>query len=229
MTPDRSKLKANEALAEDRSPLCHSMKNLPLPLPGHRRSMAAACGSERTRLAIIEAYLELLRRNSRMPTAVQLAAQAGCSVRSIFERFPDLDALSLATADFTIAQGQAEAVARHVDGDRPTRIRSHVETRARACEKWLPLWRIITNQDQVAELRTRVVLVRLANIERMKLMYRRELSSLPEAAADELLIALAVLTSFESWDQMRNCHGLSTDAAQGIWRSAIDRMLPSGR
>jgi AcrR family transcriptional regulator len=164
-----------------------------------------------------------------MPTAVQIAEQAGCSVRSVFERFSDLDALSLATADFAIAQGQAEAVARHVDGDRPTRIRSHVETRARACEKWLPLWRIITNQDQVAELRTRVVLVRLANIERMKLMYRRELSSLPEAAADELLIALAVLTSFESWDQMRNCHGLSTDAAQGIWRSAIDRMLPSGR
>jgi DNA-binding transcriptional regulator YbjK len=185
--------------------------------------------SERTRLAIIEAYQELLRRNSVMPTAVQIAAQAGCSVRSVFERFSDLDALSLATADFTIAQGQAEAVARHVDGDRPTRIRSHVETRARACEKWLPLWRIITNQDQVAELRTRVVLVRLANIERMKLMYRRELSSLPEAAADELLIALAVLTSFESWDQMRHCHGLSTDAAQGLWRSAIDRMLPSGR
>jgi DNA-binding transcriptional regulator YbjK len=185
--------------------------------------------SERTRLAIIEAYQELLRRNSVMPTAVQIAEQAGCSVRSVFERFSDLDALSLATADYTIAQGQAEAVARHVDGDRPTRIRSHVETRARACEKWLPLWRIITNQDQVAELRTRVVLVRLANIERMKLMYRRELSSLPEAEADELLIALAVLTSFESWDQMRHCHGLSTDAAQGIWRSAIDRMLPSGR
>jgi len=185
--------------------------------------------SERTRLAIIEAYQELLRRNSVMPTAVQIAEQAGCSVRSVFERFSDLDALSLATADFTIAQGQAEAVARHVDGDRPTRIRSHVETRARACERWLPLWRIITNQDQVAELRTRVVLVRLANIERMKLMYRRELSSLPEAAADELLIALAALTSFESWDQMRHCHGLSTDAAQGVWWSAIDRMLPSGR
>ena len=185
--------------------------------------------SERTRLAIIEAYQELLRRNSVMPTAVQIAEQAGCSVRSVFERFSDLDALSLATADFTIAQGQAEAVARHVDGDRPTRIRSHVETRARACEKWLPLWRIITNQDQVAELRTRVVLVRLANIERMKLMYRRELSSLPEAAADELLIALAVLTSFESWDQMRHCHGLSMEAGQGVWRSAIDRMLPSRR
>jgi AcrR family transcriptional regulator len=94
--------------------------------------------SERTRLAIIEAYLELLRRNSVMPTAGQIAEQAGCSVRSIFERFSDLDALSLATADYAIAQGQAEAVARNIDGDRATRIQSHVETRARACEKWLP-------------------------------------------------------------------------------------------
>jgi AcrR family transcriptional regulator len=183
--------------------------------------------SERTKLAIIEAYLELLRRNPRMPTAAQLAERAGCSVRSIFERFPDLDALSLATADYAIVQGQAESAARHVDGDRPTRIQSHVETRALACEKWLPLWRIIANQDQVAELRTRVVLVRLANIERMKLMYRLELFSLPEPERDQLLIALAALISFESWDQMRHCYGLSMEAGQDVWRCAIDRMLPS--
>ena len=92
--------------------------------------------SERTRLAIIEAYLDLLRGGPRMPTAARIARQAGRSVRSIFERFSDLNALSLATADYAIAQGQAEAVARSVDGDRPTRIQSHVETRARACVKW---------------------------------------------------------------------------------------------
>ena len=101
---------------------------------------------ERTRLAIIAAYLELLRRNPQMPTGAQLADQAGCSVRSIFERFSDLNALRLAVADYAIAQGQAE---------------------------------------------------------------------------------LAVLISFESWDQMRHCHGLSMEAAQDVWRSAIDRMLPS--
>ena len=49
--------------------------------------------SERTRQAIIEAYLELLRRDPRMPTAAQLAERAGCSVRSIFGRFSDLNAL----------------------------------------------------------------------------------------------------------------------------------------
>ena len=183
--------------------------------------------SQRTRLTIIQAYLELLRRHGVMPTAAQIADEAGYSTRSIFERFSDLDALSLATADYAIVQGQAEAMPRHVDGDRPTRIRSHVETRALACEKWLPLWRIITSQDQIAELKTRVVLVRLANIERMKLMYAPELSSLAEPPRAELLIAMAALTSFESWDQMRHCYGLSMDAAEGVWRSAIDRMLPS--
>ena len=85
----------------------------------------------------------------------------------------------------------------------------------------------ITRQDQIAKLKTRVVLVGLANIERMKVMYAPELSRLPEPPRDQLLVALAALTSFESWDQMRDCHGLSVEAAQAVWRSAIDRMLPS--
>jgi hypothetical protein len=57
-------------------------------------------------------------------------------------------------------------------------------------------------------------------------MYRLELFSLPEPEREQLLIALAALISFESWDQIRHCHNLSMEAAQGVWRSAIDRMLP---
>ena len=34
---------------------------------------------------------------------------------------------------------------------------------------------------------------------------------------ERLLIALATLISFESWDQMRNCYGLSLEAAQEVW------------
>jgi len=182
--------------------------------------------SKRTRQALIDAYLRLLRRNPTMPKAAQIAKEAGYSVRSVFERFTDLDELTLATADHAIAQGQAEAVARNVDADRATRIRSHVETRALACEKWLPLWRVMVSQDQAA-LRRRVVMVRAANIERMKLMYRPELSTLMEPDRDNLLLALATLTSFESWDQLRHCYKLSTEDAQAVWRSAIDRILPS--
>lgn len=183
--------------------------------------------SERTRQSIIDAYLGLLRRDPSIPTAAEIAKAAGYSVRSIFERFADLNALTLATADYAILQGQAESQARDVDADRATRIRSHVHIRAAACEKWSPLWRVLmTTQQEVVELQQRIVLARYANIERMKLMYARELGTLDEAARQRLLIGLATLVSFESWDQMRDCYKLSIEDAEATWIVAIDRMLP---
>lgn len=183
--------------------------------------------SERTRHLIIEAYLDLLNLAPGTPTAAQIAARAGYSVRSIFERFSDLDALGLAAMEYALAVGQAEAVARDVDGDRPTRIRSHVETRAYATEKWLPLWRIlIRTQDKMPDLKSRIALARQGNLERLKLMYRPELSTLEAPAHAQLLVALVVLISFESWDLMRDHFGLPPEEARDVWRSAIDRMLP---
>lgn len=185
--------------------------------------------SERTRLIIIEAYLALLQEHRRMPTSAEIAARAGYSVRSIFERFADLDALSLATADHAIMLGQAEAQARDTEGDRATRIRSHVTTRAQACEKWLPLWRILTAkpvQEQVADLRARVRAVRRANVERLELMYRTELATLDPPAREAMVLALATLTSFESWEALRDDFGLGWEAALDVWAAAIDRMLP---
>ena len=99
--------------------------------------------SERTKQLIIEAFLALLRDDPQMPTAVQIAERAGYSVRSIFERFPDLNKLRVAAADYGLAQAAALAPARHVDGDRETRIRSQVETRAGTCERGVALWRVL--------------------------------------------------------------------------------------
>lgn len=198
--------------------------------PANGRFDGRRLRSERTRHLIIEAYLGLLHETRSMPTAAEIARRAGYSVRSIFERFADLDALSLATADYAIALGQAEAVATDVEGDRPTRIRSHIRTRAQACEKWLPLWRILTAkpiQEQLPEIRARVVAVRRANIDRVKLMYAPELGTLDEKSREQLLTALATLTSFESWEQLRSDFGLSWDEALEKWRNAIDRLLPT--
>ena len=185
--------------------------------------------SERTRQLIVEAYLALLLEQRRMPTAAEIAVRAGYSVRSIFERFSDLDALSLTAADYAIALGQADAVARDTEGDRAARIRSHVRTRAQACEKWLPLWRMLTAkpvQEQVTDLRLRVLAVRRGNVERVELMYQPELATLDPPAREALVMALVTLTSFESWGALREDFGVSWDSALDVWVSAIDRMLP---
>jgi len=186
--------------------------------------------SERTRQLIIEAYLALIRENPSipMPTAQEIAARAGYSVRSVFERFPDLHTLRVAAADYGLAHAAALAPARDVDGDRATRIRSQVETRAGTCERGVALWRALTyNFDENDALTVRIKVARERTIDRMRLMYRRELSVLTDLEQRNLLIALEAITDIESWARMRDTYGLSYAESCAVWIRAIDRMLPS--
>jgi AcrR family transcriptional regulator len=183
--------------------------------------------SERTKQYIIEAYLTLLRQNPRPPTASQIAERAGYSVRSLFERFPDLLSLSLAAADFAFAQANTQAAVRNANGDRAMRIRTQVETRAQTCEDWLPLWRaLVLNQQVSEELRARIRRVREAIMARILLMYRPELDIVSHIERRRTLIAIEALTDFESWARMREAAGLSVDEACTVWIRAIDRLLP---
>ncbi|HLG49739.1 MAG TPA: hypothetical protein VKY24_26095 [Reyranella sp.] len=183
--------------------------------------------SERTRHLIIEAYLSLLRDSSQVPTSAQIAERAGYSVRSVFERFPDLMSLRIAATDYAFAKSTADAELRDLDGDRSTRIRSQVETRARTCEAWLPMWRALNaNQGDSDELRSRVRLARELIFRRLELMYQPELSTLAEPLRRYTLIALEALTDFESWGRMRENYGLTIEEAREVWMRTIDRLLP---
>lgn len=185
--------------------------------------------SERTKQLIIEAYLALIRENplTPMPTPAEIASRAGYSVRSIFERFPDLHALRVAAADYGLAHAAALAPAREIDGDRPTRIRSQVETRAGTCERGIALWRaLLFNVDEDDALKLRIRVARERTIERMETMYRPELSTLSDVERRNLLIALEAITDIESWARMRETFGLSFAESCAVWIRAIDRMLP---
>jgi AcrR family transcriptional regulator len=183
--------------------------------------------SERTRQYIIEAYLAVLREGAGVPTAAQIAERAGYSVRSLFERFPDLLTLSLAAADYAFAQASAQAVVRNVDADRATRIRTQVETRGRTCEQWLPLWRALTrNLHHSDELKERMHRVREAVRLRLELMYRPELAAMAAIERQRTVIALEAITDFESWARMRETFALSVEEAGAVWIRAIDRLLP---
>ena len=183
--------------------------------------------SERTRQYIIEAYLAVLRESPMVPTAAQIAERAGYSVRSLFERFPDLLALSLAAADYAFAQANTQAVIRNVDADRATRIRTQVETRGQTCEKWLPLWRALTrNLHYSEELKARMWRVREAVRLRLELMYRLELATMTAVERQRTLIALEAITDFESWARMRETFALSVEEAGAVWIRVIDGLLP---
>ncbi|HTR84497.1 MAG TPA: TetR/AcrR family transcriptional regulator [Reyranella sp.] len=183
--------------------------------------------SERTRQRIVEAYLSLLGETGQMPTANQIAERAGCSVRSIFERFTDLHALRVVVTDSAFAEANAQAVLRDVDADRPTRLQSQVRTRAQTCERWLPMWRALNaNQGESEELKTRIRQARDMIVRRLELMYRPELAALAEDERRKVLLALEAITDFESWARMREHFGLSVEDAINLWIRTIDGLLP---
>lgn len=184
--------------------------------------------SERTRQLIIEAYLALAREESPvLPTAARVAERAGYSVRSVFERFPDLHGLQVAAADYAITQVVAMAASRDVGGSRMERIKSHVNTRARTSERWLPLWRaLIANQGSSEELKARAHAMRERVLSLMEHVYAPELSTLSDVTRRHTLIALEAIVDVESWARMREYFGLSDEEVAAAWIQAIDRLLP---
>jgi len=175
----------------------------------------------------VEAYIALVRESGQMPTAVQIAERAGYSVRSIFERFPDLTALRVAVTDYAIAEARASAALRDLDADRATRIRSQIDQRSQTCERWLPLWRGLNcNASQSPDLQQRLVLIRQLVVMRMEMMFKPELTAASAADRRKIIFALEALTDFESWARMRELYGLSIEQAKGVWIRAIDRLLP---
>jgi AcrR family transcriptional regulator len=196
--------------------------------PKHRQNDGRLRRSERTREALIKAYLDLLREKQQPPTAPEIAKRAGCSIRSVFQHFSGLLTLSLAAADYAFAQALAQAAVPNVDADLHTRLKAQVETRAAICEQWLPLWRaLLRYQSESEELAIWIKRIRTAMVGRLELVYGPELSTLPEAERSQLLVALDILTDFESWGRLREGHGLSIEAARDIWINAIGRMLPT--
>lgn len=183
--------------------------------------------SERSRQSILRAYMELVSEARRQPTALQIAERAGCSLRLIFQHFADLGSLTLAAAKISYQQGRARGDAAKLDGDRDTRIRTHMERRARNCEAWLPLWRVgHTQYDQSPELARLGSLVRKATMDRFAVMYAPELAGLSDVERRRLLIAFEAITDYESWGRLRDEHGLSVEQATAHWVGIVDRMLP---
>ena len=183
--------------------------------------------SVRTRQLVIEAYLELLRENPRIPTAAQVAERAGYSVRSVFERFPDLHALRIAATDYAFGQANDQTLTTGSDGNRKSRLKAHVERRARICTEWLPLWRALNaNKGDSEELEMRVRFIREATVRRIELFYQPELSTMAETERRQTVLAIDSLIDFESWARMREFFGLSFEEACNAWIRAIDRLLP---
>jgi AcrR family transcriptional regulator len=207
------------------------------PVPGAPAGVVETDGrrarSIRTRAVIIDAFIALLREKGTPPTAAEIAKRAGCSTRSVFERFADFKSLYAAAFDHALQSGLAIPVGDMPGRGRAERIAFQVKVRAVNCENWLPLWRVImraaigtVDLGSVDVLQARVSVVRGMSRARVELMYQPELLSLPLDRREATLIAIEALTDYEAWGRMREHYPMSFEEACAVWRMMIDQLLP---
>jgi len=207
----------------------NAKKRRPVRVKGNTLKMDGRhARSLRTRAAIMEAFLGLIREKAEVPTAAQIAKRAGCSTRSVFERFSDFKELAAAAFDHVLQQGLSTPVGDTPSRDRATRIAFQVRVRATNCENWLPLWRVVTRASIGAQevLQVRISVVREMSRARLRLMYEPELSTLSQWKREATLIALEALTDYESWGRMREHYKLSFDEGCEVWAAMTDQLLP---
>ena len=168
----------------------------------------------RTRTAIAEAMLTLLEEGVVRPTARDIAARAGVSLRSVFQHFDDMESL------------YAECVARQqqrlvpwrvaVDPSLPIdeRLRVLIATRARLYEHVAPVRRAALAVSQDSPV-LRHALTQFAAEDRRELLtlFGDELGG---TARRERMAALEAATSFNVWEHVRRVQECSMAAAQRV-------------
>ena len=76
-----------------------------------RKRLTREDSRDRTTQRLLAAARKLIAKRGLSDTTLEdIAEEAGCSVRSVFWHFSDLDVLSLAAADYAIARGQAQSL-----------------------------------------------------------------------------------------------------------------------
>jgi AcrR family transcriptional regulator len=185
---------------------------------------------DRNRDAVVTALLGMYREGNLGPSADQVAERAGISVRSLFRYFDDIDTLVQAA----IARQQEHlaplyALDASVDQPLVERVDRFVATRVRLLEEMGDVGRVA----RALAARQPMILAELARIrgvlrKQLTSLFAVELDALPPAQRRATAAAADVVSSWESFDLMRNDQGLSRDDAAAAMCATLLRLLDAG-
>jgi len=179
----------------------------------------------RTREAIVDACIELVEAGDLRPTAPRIAERAGVSVRSIFQHFDDLETLFGAVGEQVFRRLAVLVTPIDEDGPLPDRLAAFVAQRATLNEAMTPILMAASIHaatspvvHQQFEAGHRFFRSQVAQI------FATELEA-AGARAPALLDAIALITSWPSWDLLRHNEGRSAAEAATSVRQAIEILL----
>jgi AcrR family transcriptional regulator len=201
------------------------MPNLaPQFIEAHRDGRSARRAG--TRAAVVDALLALLESGELRPTAPRIAARAGISLRSVFQHFPDMEALFAAAADRQIERLRPRLES--IDPARPLRERigAFVAQRTQLLEAVAPVRRAALLMEPFsAEIAKRLRWARSESRAEIERTFAPELRRRRPGERREVLDALDVTTGFNAWEPLRRHQGLSVEQARRVMARVIGALL----
>jgi AcrR family transcriptional regulator len=173
----------------------------------------------------MDALLALLDEGDLKPTSGTIAARAGVSERTLFQHFPDREALFQGAA-----LAQAERIGPLIEplpgpeAPLTQRLEAFVAQRCRVLERVSPVRRAAlllepTSETVAGWLRA----VREGAAAEVAYVFAPELDG--RGDRDELLHALVAAAAWPTWESLRAHQGLSPEAAEATMRRTVGALL----
>jgi AcrR family transcriptional regulator len=186
--------------------------------------------TERTRAAILDALLELLREGELSPGVARIAERAGVSKRSIFVHYASLEALHQDLAER--GTQMVLDVVRVIDPSLPLaeRVTTICDQRARVHESIGPLRRAASLRVASSPTAARSQqFSRQASRDQVVRVFAPELGALTPGERRRRTAAIDALLSGDTWDLWRGTHGLDVGEATRAMAEALARLLEPPR
>jgi AcrR family transcriptional regulator len=182
--------------------------------------------SRKTRAAILDALLDLLREGAVQPSATEIAARAGISKRSIFVHYATLEELHQDLAERATAT--VLDLLWVIDPTLPLdqRIAAITEQRAKVHEAIGPLRRAAALRASTSPTAAESqAFARRSSQEQVERVFAPELGRLGDRERRAVAAAVDATLAGESWDLWRTVHGFEVPEATSAMRTALARLL----
>ena len=183
--------------------------------------------SERSRGAIAEALLELVRETRYMPTTDAVADRAGVSRRSVFRHYADVSELLRAAYELQRTEALRLYPVRNPEGwSDEERINNFI---SRGCD----LYEYVSSVRQAAVYMVRdYPIINDLMIEDDRLhraviskLFAPVIETCPKGEQDLLLTSLVFATNWSSWNALRAQQGLDDDQARAVMKMTIRALI----
>jgi len=192
--------------------------------PAGPREDGRTIRGQRTQRAVVDAVLALVEEGNVRPTAEQVAARAGVSLRTVYQHFRDRESLFR-----TATEVQLERMAKFLrvlpdDGPFAARREAFLDQRVRLFEEMTPLRRAaLLLEPFFDEARREITWARDTKRAEALRIFAIELGQVPGAERADVEAALGAATSWATWESLRTHQGLSVERA----RAALGRTITS--